>query len=95
MKSRRRLGCLAILSHIARLHPLADKFFRCTSATASANSPRTRGPSCEPIRWLFPDRVHARKFRTIPGFPSESKVVTRTFQPAANCALCDLAALGY
>src|ERR1700756_2355115 len=27
----------------------------------------------------------ARKFRTIPGFPLESKVVTRTFQPAAIC----------
>src|SRR5215831_5219806 len=29
---------------------------------------------------------YARKYRTIPGLPSESKVVTLTFQPAAICA---------
>jgi len=32
---------------------------------------------------------YARKFRTIPGFPSKSKVVTRTFQPAAILGVAD------
>jgi hypothetical protein len=58
-----------------------------TSATASASSPSCTGTlfrTNSTARCL--SASYARKFRTKHGFPSESKVVTRTFQPAGILA---------
>jgi hypothetical protein len=61
--------------------------FPATSATASASSPSCTGTlfrTNSTARYL--SASYARKFRTKHGFPSESKVVTRTFQPAGILA---------
>jgi hypothetical protein len=61
--------------------------FPATSATASASSPSCTGTlfrTNSTARCL--SASYARKFRTKHGFPSESKVVTRTFQPAGILA---------
>src|SRR6185503_12398540 len=54
-----------------------------TSATASASSPSFTGTllRTNSMARSLSDS-YARKFRTIRGFPSESKVVTRMFHPA-------------
>src|SRR6266516_7613349 len=66
-----------------------------TSATASACSPVYTGTLLRTNSTaLSLSGSYARKYRTIPGFPSESKAVTRTFQPAAIAALCAATATG-
>src|SRR5262249_33893359 len=63
--------------------------FPATSATASACSPSRTGTRLRTSSTaLSLSGSYARKFRTVPGFPSKSKVVTRTFHPAAIAALC-------
>src|SRR6266849_6101590 len=63
--------------------------FPATSATASASSPFFTGTLLRTNSTaLSLSGSYARKERTFPGFPSESKVVTRTFHPAGIPALC-------
>ena len=65
------------------LIPGPTNWFSVTSATASASSPSFTGTLLRTNSMaLFSSDSYARKFRTIRGFPSESKVVTRMFHPA-------------
>ena len=65
------------------LIPGPTNSFPDTSATASASSPSFTGTLLR-TNSMAPSLSdsYARKFRTIRGFPSESKVVTRMFHPA-------------
>ena len=65
------------------LIPGPTNSFPDTSATASASSPSFTGTllRTNSMARSLSDS-YARKFRTIRGFPSESKVVTRMFHPA-------------
>ena len=48
-----------MLPYIAGSHRLAVEFVCCHFGDSFRHPPiRTRGLSCEPIRWLFPYRVH-------------------------------------
>jgi hypothetical protein len=72
------------------LIPGPTNSFPVTSATASASSPSFTGTLLRTNSMaLSLTGSYARKFRTIRGFPSESKVVTRMFHPAGivspNC----------
>ena len=72
------------------LIPGPTNSFPMTSATASASSPSFTGTLFRTNSMaLSLTGSYARKFRTIRGFPSESKVVTRMFHPAGivspNC----------
>jgi hypothetical protein len=65
------------------LIPGPTNSFPDTSATASASSPSFTGTLLRTNSMaLSLSDSYARKFRTIRGFPSESKVVTRMFHPA-------------
>ena len=65
------------------LIPGPTNSFPMTSATASASSPSFTGTLFRTNSMaLSLTGSYARKFRTIRGFPSESKVVTRMFHPA-------------
>src|SRR5712672_1154744 len=65
------------------LIPGPTNWFSVTSATASASSPSFTGTLFRTNSTaLSSSASYARKFRTTRGFPSESKVVTRTFHPA-------------
>jgi hypothetical protein len=66
------------------LIPGPTNSFPDTSATASASSPSFTGTLLR-TNSMAPSLSdsYARKFRTIRGFPSESKVVTRMFHPAS------------
>jgi hypothetical protein len=65
------------------LIPGRTNSFPMTSATASASSPSFTGALLRTSSIaLSLSGSYARKFRTIRGFPSESKVVTRMFHPA-------------
>src|SRR6266446_5500192 len=70
------------LQHHPHVHPA-------TSITASASSPSFTGTLLRTNWTAFSlSASYTRKYRTLPGFPSKSKVVTRTFQPAAILGLC-------
>jgi hypothetical protein len=65
------------------LIPGPTNSFPVTSATASASSPSLTGTLLRTNSMaLSRSDSYARKFRTIRGFPSESKLVTRMFHPA-------------
>ena len=65
------------------LIPGPTNSFPVTSATASASSPSFTGTLLRTNSMAFSlSDSYARKFRTIRGFPSELKLVTRMFHPA-------------
>ena len=71
-----------MLPYIARPHPFADKFVRSHFGDSFGQLPFVHR---DPLANQFDGSFLIGFIRTIPGFPLESKVVTRTFQPAAIC----------
>ena len=69
--------------YVAGPHPWADKFVPRHLSDGFGQSPSFTGTLLR-TNSMAPSLLdsYARKFRTIRGFPSESKVVTRMFHPA-------------
>jgi hypothetical protein len=74
-----RLGCLAMSSYVARPHVLADQFVPGYLGDSFGLFPFVHGdPLANQFDGPFLIRLIGEEV-TLPGFPSESKVVTRTF----------------